>query len=99
VLINNALLLILKRLKEKVRGKIISIASISAMDGGTYQYGYPYNAAKAGVIALTKSLALELAPYGINVNCISREPSKHLLLLICTLIRLFQAIRHLCGCC
>ena len=33
-----------------------------------------YSASKAGVICLTKSLAKELAPFGINVNCVSPGP-------------------------
>ncbi len=36
-----------------------------------------YNASKAGVISLTKSLALELSPYKIRVNCVCPGPISH----------------------
>ena len=36
----------------------------------------PYSAAKAGVIALTKSLGKELAENNISVNCITPAPAK-----------------------
>jgi len=57
---------------ERQYGKIVNVASTSGMQGsaGNYHYG----AAKAGVIAFTKSLAKELARYGINVNCVSPGP-------------------------
>ncbi len=49
-------------------GKIISIASIAG------EIGFPnaaaYCASKAAIQGLTKALAMELAPQGINVNCI-----------------------------
>lgn len=48
---------------------IINVASLSGHQAGAL---IPhYSAAKAGVINLTKSLALELAPYGVRVNSIS----------------------------
>jgi NAD(P)-dependent dehydrogenase (short-subunit alcohol dehydrogenase family) len=53
------------------RGKIINIASMSA---GIVNYPQPhtdYNASKAGVVMLTKSLAAEWAQHNINVNSIS----------------------------
>lgn len=52
------------------RGKIITISSIAgAFVGGGLRPGYA--AAKGGVVGLTWTLALILAPYGIQVNCIA----------------------------
>ena len=48
-------------------GRIINITSISGHTGGGVG-GSAYGAAKAGVVALTRSLAHELAPRGISVN-------------------------------
>lgn len=48
-------------------GRIINISSIAAVRGG----GDMYSAAKAGVIGLTYSLAVELAAEGITVNAIA----------------------------
>jgi 3-oxoacyl-[acyl-carrier protein] reductase len=50
-------------------GRIVSIASIEGMASGGGSGAY--TAAKGGIIALTKSLAVELAPYGIAVNAIA----------------------------
>jgi NAD(P)-dependent dehydrogenase (short-subunit alcohol dehydrogenase family) len=50
-------------------GKIISIASIGARKG--VAHAAVYNAAKAGIVGFTQSLAIELAPSGINVNSIA----------------------------
>jgi 3-oxoacyl-[acyl-carrier protein] reductase len=55
---------------ERKTGTIINVASIAGRNGGGPGAG-PYSAAKAGLIALTKSLAKELAPHGIRVNAIS----------------------------
>ncbi len=50
-------------------GKIINISSAIGITGRARMADY--SAAKGGVIAFTKSLAKELGPYGINVNCVS----------------------------
>ena len=52
-------------------GKIINTASMSASIVNRPQNQASYNASKAGVVHLTKSLAAEWAPYGIRVNSIS----------------------------
>jgi len=54
---------------EKRSGRVVNIASTAGMLG--MQNAAGYSAAKGGVIAFTKTLAKELAQYGINVNCIS----------------------------
>lgn len=55
---------------ERKVGSIVNIGSIAARNGGGPGSG-AYSAAKAGVITLTKSLAKELAPHGIRVNCVN----------------------------
>ena len=49
-------------------GRMVTISSSSAQSGAARMAHYV--AAKGGVLALTKALALELAPHGITVNCI-----------------------------
>jgi NAD(P)-dependent dehydrogenase (short-subunit alcohol dehydrogenase family) len=56
---------------EQRYGKIINIASVSAMKGGGALGNTLYGTTKAGVVAMTKGLARELAPMGINVNAIA----------------------------
>ncbi len=53
---------------EQGGGVIINVASGTAMRG--FPMSFAYAAAKAGVIAITKSLAVMLAPRNIRVNCI-----------------------------
>ena len=59
----------LKIMMEKRRGKIINIASMAGI--GFFQETAAYSAAKAGVIGLTRSVAKEVAPIGIQVNAVA----------------------------
>lgn len=49
-------------------GRIVNISSMAGKIGGRWMTAY--SASKAGVISFTKSLAREVAQYGINVNCV-----------------------------
>ncbi len=55
-------------MRQRGRGKIINMASMSATIANA---GVAYCAAKAGVVMLSKRLAIEWSPFNINVNCIS----------------------------
>jgi 3-oxoacyl-[acyl-carrier protein] reductase len=55
-------------------GRIVNVASIAGKEGNPNASAY--SASKAGVIALTKSLAKELAGYDIGVNCITPAAAK-----------------------
>ena len=55
-------------------GRIVNIASIAGKEGNPN--AMPYSAAKAGVIALTKSLGKELADKNISVNAVTPAAAK-----------------------
>lgn len=54
---------------SKKSGKIVNVSSMWGVTGGSCEVHY--SAAKAGVIGLTKALAKELGPSGINVNAVA----------------------------
>lgn len=57
-----------KYMLEKGSGKVVNVATIAGVRGKWQMTGY--GASKAGVIQLTKTLAIEWARYNVNVNCI-----------------------------
>lgn len=58
-------------IERGIKGSIINMASMSGTIVNIPQWQCSYNASKAGVIHLTKSLAVEWAQYGIRVNSLS----------------------------
>ena len=59
-------------MERRESGAIVNLASINAHSPAALVASY--NAAKAAVISLTKTLAMELAPYGVRVNAVSPGP-------------------------
>jgi len=59
----------IKKMLKNKSGKIVNITSVVAHTGNLGQANY--TASKAGIIAMSKSLATEYAKKNINVNCIS----------------------------
>ena len=64
----------LPHMRERDYGRIVNVASIAGKEGNPNAAAY--SAAKAGVIALTKSLAKETADRNIAVNCITPAAAK-----------------------
>lgn len=60
-------------MQRQKSGRIINTSSNYGVTGSPLRA--PYSAAKAGVIAFSKSLALELAPFGILVNVVAPGPT------------------------
>ena len=60
---------VIKKMLKNKSGKIVNITSVVAHTGNLGQANY--TASKAGIIAMSKSLAIEYAKKNININCIS----------------------------
>lgn len=60
---------VMPMVRRRKPGRIVTVASVSALMGNRGQANY--SASKAGVIAASKSLAVELAKRGITVNCVA----------------------------
>jgi 3-oxoacyl-[acyl-carrier protein] reductase len=56
-------------MKESGAGRIINVSSTAGQRGEAFHSHYA--ATKGALISLTKSLAVELAPFGITVNCVA----------------------------
>ncbi len=65
----NCIQAILRHMLERDYGRIVNIASVAGKDGNPNASAY--SASKAGVIALTKSVAKEVATSGIRINCVT----------------------------
>lgn len=60
----------LRTMEERRYGKIINISSIAGISGLT-AHNSAYSAAKGGVVAFTRAVALEVIGANVNVNCIA----------------------------
>ncbi len=62
----------IRNMKEhNIKGRIVNISSIHAQTSWVRRKMLPYCAAKAGIEGFTRSIACEVAKYGIVVNCIA----------------------------
>ncbi len=61
---------VMGHMKRQRSGRIVNMASVAGKTGGQLA-GAHYSASKAGVMCFTKSLAREVAPYGITVNAVA----------------------------
>ncbi len=58
------------RMRDQGGGRIVNLSSLAGQQGSVVN-GAHYAASKAGILALTKSIARELAPFGVTVNVVA----------------------------
>lgn len=64
--------IVARRMMEKRYGRIINMSSIVGLTGSEHGPASAcYSASKSGIISLTRSMAYDLAPFGITVNAVS----------------------------
>ena len=63
---------VIPHMEERKYGKVVSIASICGQCGR--KVAVDYAASKAGVIGLTRALAMQVAKFGVNVNAVAPGP-------------------------
>jgi NAD(P)-dependent dehydrogenase (short-subunit alcohol dehydrogenase family) len=61
---------VMPAMKRQRSGRIVNVASVVARSGNVHTAAH-YTAAKGGVIAFTRHVAVELAPHGITVNAVA----------------------------
>lgn len=57
-------------MKQNGKGSIVNLSSLAGLIG-TITSGVHYSASKGAIIAMTKTLAMQMGPYNINVNCVA----------------------------
>ncbi len=62
---------VIPHMRQRAKGSIACMSSVSAQRGGGIFGGPHYSAAKAGVLGLAKAMARELGPDGVRVNCVT----------------------------
>lgn len=62
-------------MKKQRSGAIVNTSSVTAQFGT--QMGTPYGASKAAILGITRSLAMELAPWNIRVNAVAPRRRQH----------------------
>ncbi len=71
-------------MKEQKSGKMVLISSTAGKTGGGFNGNIYYGVSKGAVIAYTKGLAREGAPYNINVNSVCPGPVETIMFASCT---------------
>ena len=59
---------VLRQMVKQRSGSIVHLASVEGLEG--MSNSLPYNASKAGVVLMTKNMAIDYGSYGIRVNCL-----------------------------